>query len=38
MDFSLKLNKSFVAALNRLEKKYGEKFMKLNGIHESDHK
>ena len=36
MDFSLKLNKSFVAALNRLEKKYGEKFMKLNGIHESD--
>lgn len=33
MDVGIKLNKNFIAALNRLEKKYGEKFMRINGFH-----
>lgn len=36
MDYSLKLNKSFVAALNRLEKKYGPAFLKINGFDNSN--
>ena len=32
MDVGIKLNKNFVAALNRMEKKYGDKFLKLNGF------
>ena len=32
MDVGIKLNKNFVAALNRLEQKYGEKIMKINGF------
>jgi ribonucleoside-triphosphate reductase (formate) len=33
MDIRLKLNKNFVACLNRLEQKYGEKFERINGFH-----
>lgn len=36
MDFNIKLNKSFVAALNRLEKKYGQTFLKINGFDNSN--
>jgi len=36
MDFNIKLNKSFVAALNRLEKKYGNAFLKINGFDNSN--
>ena len=32
MDFSIKLNKGFVAALNELRSKYGEKIASLNGL------
>lgn len=32
MDVGIKLNKNFVAALNRLEKQYGEQFLRLNGF------
>lgn len=32
MDVGIKLNKNFVAALNRLEQKYGEKIMRINGF------
>ncbi len=32
MDYSIKLNKNFVAALNRLEKKYGKNFVKINNF------
>lgn len=32
MDVGIKLNKNFVAALNRMEKKYGDKFLRLNGF------
>ena len=32
MDVGIKLNKNFVAAINRMEKKYGEKFLRLNGF------
>ncbi len=33
MDIKLKLNKNFVASLNRLEEQYGEKFNRINGFH-----
>ncbi len=33
MDVKLKLNKNFVACLNRLEEKYGENFDRINGFH-----
>ena len=32
MDVGIKLNKNFVAAINRMERKYGEKFLRLNGF------
>ena len=33
MDIKLKLNKNFVACLNKMEQKYGEKFQRINGFH-----
>ena len=33
MDINLKLNKNFVASLNKLKLKYGEDFEKINGFH-----
>lgn len=33
MDIKLKLNKNFVACLNKLEEKYGENFERINGFH-----
>ncbi len=33
MDIKLKLNKNFVACLNKLKEKYGEKFERVNGFH-----
>lgn len=32
MKININLNKNFIACVNRLEKKYGEKFLKLNGF------
>ena len=32
MRLDVNLNKNFVAAINRMEKKYGDKFLKLNGF------
>ena len=32
MRVDVNLNKNFVAAINRMEKKYGDKFLKLNGF------
>ena len=36
MDIKLRLNKNFVACWNRLAKKYGEKFERMNGFHQSN--
>lgn len=36
MDIKLKLNKNFVACMNKLREKYGEEFEKLNGLHNSN--
>ena len=33
MDIKLKLNKNFVACLNKMTQKYGEKFERINGFH-----
>lgn len=33
MDIRLKLNRNFVACLNKMEKKYGEEFERINGFH-----
>lgn len=33
MDIKLKLNRNFVASLNKLRDKYGEKFERINGFH-----
>jgi len=33
IDIKLKLNKNFVACLNKMEKKYGENFERINGFH-----
>lgn len=32
MEIKINLNKNFVAAVNRMEKKYGDKFLRLNGF------
>lgn len=36
MRVDVNLNKNFVAAINRMEKKYGDKFLKLNGFSNSN--
>ena len=36
MNIKLKLNKNFVACLNRLSEKYGEEFEKINGLHQTN--
>ena len=36
MEIRLKLNKNFVACMNRLREKYGEEFEKINGLHQSN--
>jgi len=33
MDIKLKLNKNFVTCMNKLEEKYGDKFLRINGFH-----
>ena len=33
MNIKLKLNKNFMASVNRLREKYGEKFEYINGFH-----
>ena len=33
MDVKLKLNKNFVACMNKLRNKYGENFERINGFH-----
>jgi hypothetical protein len=34
MDIKLKLNKNFVTCLNKMRKKYGENFERINGFHQ----
>ena len=36
MDIKLKLNKRFVAMMNKLSEKYGEEFERMNGFHQSN--
>lgn len=36
MNISLKLNKNFIATMNKMREKYGENFERINGFHQSN--